>query len=198
MRISAGLVITLAAIAAAGVCAIRLLSPQCVGNNEPSAWAALGIIAGAQRQFHAAAGVDLDRDGRGEFGTLAEMSGAVALAGHDAVIQDVLLTQDGFCIFDTPRIYTRATHGTGCTLASAIAAYMALYELIRKPGRLQNRLTCSTFSPLFRKAAAGSSEIFDEYCQPVRQRLPLSGHGCHKALHQKLPPRLLFSIRLIR
>lgn len=38
---------------------------------------------------------------------------------------DVLLTVDGFESFIAPRIATRNTHGTGCTLASAIAAGLA-------------------------------------------------------------------------
>lgn len=45
---------------------------------------------------------------------------------HGSVVRDVLLTREGYRVFESPRIETRATHGTGCTLASAIAAYMAL------------------------------------------------------------------------
>ncbi len=41
-------------------------------------------------------------------------------------IRDVLLTREGYRVFESPRIDTSATHGTGCTLASAIAAHMAL------------------------------------------------------------------------
>jgi hydroxymethylpyrimidine/phosphomethylpyrimidine kinase len=41
------------------------------------------------------------------------------------VIVDVLATQSGEHFFDGPRIETRATHGTGCTLASGIAAGIA-------------------------------------------------------------------------
>jgi hydroxymethylpyrimidine/phosphomethylpyrimidine kinase len=37
----------------------------------------------------------------------------------------VLLTREGYRVFEGPRIATRATHGTGCTLASAIAANLA-------------------------------------------------------------------------
>jgi len=40
-------------------------------------------------------------------------------------IVDVLATPDGMQSFTTPRIKTRNTHGTGCTLASAIAAGLA-------------------------------------------------------------------------
>jgi hydroxymethylpyrimidine/phosphomethylpyrimidine kinase len=38
---------------------------------------------------------------------------------------DLLLTSDGVETFSAPRIATRNTHGTGCTLASAIAAGLA-------------------------------------------------------------------------
>jgi hydroxymethylpyrimidine/phosphomethylpyrimidine kinase len=38
---------------------------------------------------------------------------------------DVLLTSDGFELFSAARIATKNTHGTGCTLASAIAAGLA-------------------------------------------------------------------------
>lgn len=43
--------------------------------------------------------------------------------GDDAT--DVLLTADGFELFSAVRIATKNTHGTGCTLASAIAAGLA-------------------------------------------------------------------------
>jgi hydroxymethylpyrimidine/phosphomethylpyrimidine kinase len=45
------------------------------------------------------------------------------LAGPRVV--DVLLTRDGEHVFEDERIATRSTHGTGCTLASAIAAGIA-------------------------------------------------------------------------
>ncbi|MEQ1709393.1 MAG: bifunctional hydroxymethylpyrimidine kinase/phosphomethylpyrimidine kinase [Terricaulis sp.] len=52
---------------------------------------------------------------------------ALVKGGHieGELIRDVLLTQNGLRVFESPRIATRATHGTGCTLASAIAAYIA-------------------------------------------------------------------------
>lgn len=40
-------------------------------------------------------------------------------------VVDVLLTRDGEHIFEDERILSRSTHGTGCTLASAIAAGIA-------------------------------------------------------------------------
>jgi len=47
--------------------------------------------------------------------------------GHlpGATVRDVLATEDGIVVIDSPRIDTRHTHGTGCTLASAIAAGLA-------------------------------------------------------------------------
>jgi hydroxymethylpyrimidine/phosphomethylpyrimidine kinase len=52
---------------------------------------------------------------------------ALVKGGHIAgeTVRDVLLTREGYRVFESPRIDTRATHGTGCTLASAIAAYVA-------------------------------------------------------------------------
>lgn len=47
--------------------------------------------------------------------------------GHvpGATVVDLLLTPDGETSFEGPRIETRNTHGTGCTLASACAAGLA-------------------------------------------------------------------------
>jgi hydroxymethylpyrimidine/phosphomethylpyrimidine kinase len=52
---------------------------------------------------------------------------ALVKGGHieGDTIRDVLLTREGYRVFESPRIDTKATHGTGCTLASAIAAYMS-------------------------------------------------------------------------
>jgi hydroxymethylpyrimidine/phosphomethylpyrimidine kinase len=40
-------------------------------------------------------------------------------------VYDVLATESGLRIWDSPRIDSRHTHGTGCTLASAIATGLA-------------------------------------------------------------------------
>lgn len=56
---------------------------------------------------------------------------ALVKGGHieGDIVRDVLLMPEGASrVFESPRIDTRATHGTGCTLASAIAVYNALGE----------------------------------------------------------------------
>lgn len=47
--------------------------------------------------------------------------------GHssDKDATDLLITTEGVEAFSTPRLHTKNTHGTGCTLASAIAAELA-------------------------------------------------------------------------
>lgn len=48
--------------------------------------------------------------------------------GHmedDGQVHDLLVTEDGEELFDSPRLHTPHTHGTGCTLATAIAAGIA-------------------------------------------------------------------------
>jgi hydroxymethylpyrimidine/phosphomethylpyrimidine kinase len=64
---------------------------------------------------------------------------AVLLKGghtEGATVRDVLATAAGVIVLDMPRIDTRHTHGTGCTLASAVAAGlsqgMALEPAVRR------------------------------------------------------------------
>lgn len=54
--------------------------------------------------------------------------GALVKGGHipGSPVIDVLQTERGEWIFESERIQTDSTHGTGCTLASAIAARIAL------------------------------------------------------------------------
>jgi hydroxymethylpyrimidine/phosphomethylpyrimidine kinase len=59
---------------------------------------------------------------------LALGCGAVLLKGghlDGGTVHDVLITPAGFTEWESARIATRHTHGTGCTLASAIAAGLA-------------------------------------------------------------------------
>ncbi len=58
--------------------------PTCCGGDETSAIVTLRSLHSAQTRFQDAAIIDLDRDGVGEFGSLSEMSGGVAVRGSDA------------------------------------------------------------------------------------------------------------------
>jgi hydroxymethylpyrimidine/phosphomethylpyrimidine kinase len=53
--------------------------------------------------------------------------GVLMKGGHvpGETVVDLLMTADGETTFEGPRLHTRHTHGTGCTLASACAAGIA-------------------------------------------------------------------------
>jgi hydroxymethylpyrimidine/phosphomethylpyrimidine kinase len=59
-----------------------------------------------------------------EKGVYAALMKGGHLKGKSVV--DVLVSEEGANIMSGPRLHTRHTHGTGCTLASAIAANMSL------------------------------------------------------------------------
>ncbi|MEM4781181.1 MAG: bifunctional hydroxymethylpyrimidine kinase/phosphomethylpyrimidine kinase [Halalkalicoccus sp.] len=67
--------------------------------------------------------------------TLVEMGAEAALVkgGHlpTAEVEDVLVTGEGATVFEHARVDTEATHGSGCTLASAIAARLARGEALK-------------------------------------------------------------------
>ena len=54
--------------------------------------------------------------------------------GHlnSKIVQDVLLTKDYLKIFTSKRHNTRNTHGTGCTLSSAITTFLSCGKTIKK------------------------------------------------------------------
>ena len=85
--------------------------------NAPEAEALTGIAV-------------VDLDGQRLAGERLLRMGAKAVlmkGGHvpGATVVDLLLTPQGETSFEGPRIETRNTHGTGCTLASACAAGLA-------------------------------------------------------------------------
>ncbi len=53
---------------------------------------------------------------------------ALVKGGHldSDILVDILVTADGVERYTRPRLHTRATHGTGCTLSAAITAALAL------------------------------------------------------------------------
>jgi hydroxymethylpyrimidine/phosphomethylpyrimidine kinase len=61
-------------------------------------------------------------------------AGAFGLPSED--IEDWLFTNEDFFTFKSPRIFSKSTHGTGCTLASAIACSVAqglsLHEAVKR------------------------------------------------------------------
>lgn len=72
----------------------------------------------------------LDRDGMRRAAEVLLRTGARAVlvkGGHlpGERVTDLLATPDGTETFESARVETRHTHGTGCTLASAIAAGLA-------------------------------------------------------------------------
>jgi hydroxymethylpyrimidine/phosphomethylpyrimidine kinase len=89
-----------------------------VTPNAPEAEALTGVeVRGLDGQIDAA---EVLVEQLGAFSALVK-------GGHieGDTIRDVLLTREGYRVFESPRIDTRATHGTGCTLASGIAAHLA-------------------------------------------------------------------------
>lgn len=68
---------------------------------------------------------DMERAGRA---ILALGCRAVLMKGGHLtgpVVHDLLVEESGITRFESPRVETRSTHGTGCTLASAIATGLA-------------------------------------------------------------------------
>lgn len=85
--------------------------------NIPEAEALTGLTLGADNDMEAIARA-----------LLALGPDAVLLKGghmEGNVVRDLLVTADGITEFNNPRIDTPHTHGTGCTLASSIAAGIA-------------------------------------------------------------------------
>ena len=89
------------------------------------------VITPNTAEASALTGIEVtDRDTKVTAGeALVTMGADAALVkgGHLAgdTVEDALITSDGARIFSNPRIDTTSTHGTGCTLASAIATGLA-------------------------------------------------------------------------
>jgi hydroxymethylpyrimidine/phosphomethylpyrimidine kinase len=113
----------------------RLLDEDAVAVIRDELMPTAAIVTPNAPEAEALTGVEV-RDLDGQINAaeiLVERLGAwsaLVKGGHieGDIIRDVLLTREGYRVFESPRIDTRATHGTGCTLASAIAAYNALGE----------------------------------------------------------------------
>jgi hydroxymethylpyrimidine/phosphomethylpyrimidine kinase len=74
--------------------------------------------------------ISADREGMRRAAALLHARGAKAVlvkGGHlqGKTSDDLLFHGSSYRLFSVPRVVTRNTHGTGCTLSSAIAAYLA-------------------------------------------------------------------------
>jgi hydroxymethylpyrimidine kinase/phosphomethylpyrimidine kinase/thiamine-phosphate diphosphorylase len=81
--------------------------------------------------------VIVDEEGMQEAARLLCRMGArnvLIKGGHlpEGVSVDILFDGSGFTRFQVPRILTKNSHGTGCTLASAIATFLAQGEPLQK------------------------------------------------------------------
>jgi len=98
----------------------RRLLPLCdlVTPNLPEAEALAGLKIRDELDRRLAAGI------------LADLGARAVLIkdghGRGREVRDLLFDGEAFTVFAAPRLKTRATHGTGCTLSSAIAANLAL------------------------------------------------------------------------
>ena len=75
--------------------------------------------------------------------------------GHldSRIMQDVFLSKNEFSIFKNTKINTKNTHGTGCTLSSAIATYYSCGKTLKKSCEMAIRYVnhCIKNSPNFGK-----------------------------------------------
>jgi hydroxymethylpyrimidine/phosphomethylpyrimidine kinase len=106
-------------------CLKKDLLPLCdlVTPNLPEAEAISGIRIRSESDRRLAAGIIADLGAR-----------AVLIKGghrRRGDVRDLLFDGETFTVFAAPRIRTRATHGTGCTLSSAIASNLALGSDLR-------------------------------------------------------------------
>jgi hydroxymethylpyrimidine/phosphomethylpyrimidine kinase len=91
-------------------------------------------------------------------------AGAVLITGGDETgdrVRDVLWKDGALRVFDYPRIRTRATHGTGCVLSSAIAANLALgYFLEPAVARAIRYVRAALRRGVFPGGGAGAPGLF--------------------------------------
>lgn len=108
-----------------------LLEPEAIASLKDNLLPMADLITPNSIEAAILTGVEVkDVDGMIEAGeALLEMGayGALIKGGHleGKSILDVLVTPEGNQMMSAPRIYSRHTHGTGCTLASAVAALLA-------------------------------------------------------------------------
>ena len=60
--------------------------------------------------------------------------------GHlkSAIVHDILVNKKEIKIFNSKRIKTKNTHGTGCTLSTAVTTFLSCGKPIKKSCELRN------------------------------------------------------------
>lgn len=103
--------------AVSAIAAVLIPGAVLVTPNAPEAEVLTGKAVDGVNGQHRAAEALLERGAKG----------ALVKGGHipGQVLVDVLHTEQGEWTFESPRLETRSTHGTGCTLASACATGLA-------------------------------------------------------------------------
>ena len=110
----------------------RLLSRAALGRLRTELLPLCDLVTPNLPEAEALAGLRIrgDADRRLAAGLIADLGARAVLikGGHSrgAQVRDLYFDGRFFTEFVAPRIRTRATHGTGCTLSAAIAANLAL------------------------------------------------------------------------
>jgi len=108
-----------------------LLEPGAIGAVRALLIPRAGLLTPNAPEAEALTGLTVtDLDGMRRAGEALLAAGAQAVlmkGGHVSgeTVTDILMTPQGETTFSGPRLITRHTHGTGCTLASACAAGLA-------------------------------------------------------------------------
>jgi len=109
----------------------RLLSRAALGRLRSDLLPLCDLVTPNLPEAEALAGIRIrgDADRRLAAGLIADLGARAVLVkgGHarGGMVRDLLFDGRFFTEFVAPRLRTRATHGTGCTLSAAIAANLA-------------------------------------------------------------------------
>ncbi|MFN2386359.1 MAG: bifunctional hydroxymethylpyrimidine kinase/phosphomethylpyrimidine kinase [Thermoanaerobaculia bacterium] len=110
----------------------RLLAPAALGALKRKLLPLCDLVTPNLPEAEALSDVKIRTDGdrRLAAGVICDLGASAVLIkgghGRGNRVRDLLFDGSRFRWFDFPRIPTNATHGTGCTLSSAIAANLAL------------------------------------------------------------------------
>jgi hydroxymethylpyrimidine/phosphomethylpyrimidine kinase len=110
----------------------RLLSRSALSSLKRDLLPLCDLVTPNLSEAEALSGIRIrdELDRRLAAGVIADLGPRAVLIkgghGRGRELRDLLFDGEAFTVFAAPRIRTRATHGTGCTLSSAIAANLAL------------------------------------------------------------------------